>query len=138
MRLARSRRIGKYERIVAGFLSDRRLLAAGIAAMLALACLMAIATPTPARAASCGAMPNVYTGGIRVKHVSCEEAKRVITTYIKRTVKNLQHDWTLEVHGLDCELVTKYYYGVIHRCAGSGGREINFWRGSKPPPPKRY
>lgn len=83
---------------------------------------------------SCGAIPDQYTGGIRVEHVSCKEAKRVIATYTRRIIENLQHDWSLEVHGLDCDLVTKYYYGDIHRCTGSGGREVRFWRGSEPPP----
>jgi hypothetical protein len=129
--------------MAAGILNDRRLLAAGLAAMLVLAFLATAASPAPAQRAGngttgCPAMKKMYTGGIRVKRVSCKEAKAVITTYIRRIVKNLQHDWSLTVHHLDCDLVTKYYWGDIHRCVGSGGREIDFWRGSKPPPPKRY
>jgi hypothetical protein len=129
--------------MAAGILSDRRLLATGLATALVLACLLTVASPASARHAGdgttgCAAMKRMYTGGIKVKHVSCKEAKAVITTYIRRIVKNLQHDWSLTVHHLNCELVTKYYWGDIHRCVGSGGREIDFWRGSKPPPPKRY
>ncbi|HXR59808.1 MAG TPA: hypothetical protein VN732_00605 [Solirubrobacterales bacterium] len=125
--------------MVAGFLSARRLSAAGAAALVATLCLLALASSAPAQRAdrgstSCGAIPDPYTGGIRVKHVSCSEAKRVIATYTRRIIKNLQHDWSLEVHGLDCDLVTKYYYGDIHRCTGPGGREVRFWRGSEPPP----
>ncbi|HET7418019.1 MAG TPA: hypothetical protein VFJ61_10385 [Solirubrobacterales bacterium] len=111
--------------------------------MLVIACLALIASSGVARGAgdgatSCGAMKSMYTGGILVKHVSCKEAKSVITTYTRRIIKNLQHDWSLEVHGLNCDLVTKYYWGDIHRCVGSGGRKVEFWRGSKPPPPTRY
>lgn len=127
--------------MAAGILSERRLFAA--IAVLALLCFAIASSPASARstskgARSCGAIPGKYTGGIRVKHVSCKEAKAVIATYTNRIIKNLQHDWSLTVHHLNCDLVTKYYYGDIHRCVGSGGREIDFWRGSKPPPPKRY
>jgi hypothetical protein len=129
--------------MVAGFLNVRGLSATGAAAIVATLCLVVLTSSAPAQRAAgdgstaCGAIPPMYTGGIRVKHVGCKEAKRVITTYTRRIVRNLQHDWSLEVHGLNCDLVTKYYYGDIHRCTGPGGREVRFWRGSKPPPPKR-
>jgi hypothetical protein len=108
-----------------------------LALLAALASTAVLAAPTAAEPTEqlpnsrpCKEMKWAYVNGIRVRGVSCPQAKRVIVRYTRLMNERLQHDWEITVLGFTCDLTGKDYYGDSHKCTASGGRGIVYRRGT--------
>lgn len=108
-----------------------------LALLAALACTAVLAAPAAAEPTEklpnsrpCKDMKWAYVNGIRVRGVSCPQAKRVIVRYVRKLNRGLQHGWEYTVLGFTCDLTGKDYYGDSHKCTGSGGRAFVFRRGT--------